>query len=252
MTELARTTCLNCGNAVNDNFCARCGQKSSVGRISVKETFSHFASVLFSFEGPFLLTLSELFKNPGKVAREYIEGKRVHYYKPLSFFVVMTAVYLILRSAVDYNPLEGRVAEDPNIEDPTIRFLMVEATKYMVAHINNILFTLVIGYATTAKLLFWKKYNWSEFAVPAFYLCGMYMIIGMISILIATYFEYDFQYLMLWILGVLNILMTATFFNNYSVSYFLRYVLVAIGTVAIYVTIGFGIAFLMVYIQYET
>ena len=49
--------CLNCGTALQGNFCAECGQPVSTGQISFEETIRNFFGITFALEGPLWLTI---------------------------------------------------------------------------------------------------------------------------------------------------------------------------------------------------
>jgi hypothetical protein len=89
-------TCLNCGAVLAENYCARCGQKSAVKRLSwhgfVEEVFHFFTHI----EKGFLRTTTQLIIHPGTVAKNYLDGKRKTYHKPLSFFIIWVAIYLVV------------------------------------------------------------------------------------------------------------------------------------------------------------
>jgi hypothetical protein len=90
------TTCLNCTAMLEDSakFCPACGQKSNTHRLS----FSHFSHEFFhalthADKGIFHL-LRELAIRPGKVAKEYIEGRRKKYFNPFSFFLILMGLFV--------------------------------------------------------------------------------------------------------------------------------------------------------------
>ncbi|HQV75647.1 MAG TPA: DUF3667 domain-containing protein, partial [Flavobacteriales bacterium] len=89
-------TCKNCAAELTDAFCATCGQRSDTHRISWKWLGEEFLSSVFVLERGILFTLKELFTRPGYMMREYLDGKRKAHFKPLSFVLVMAAVYSIL------------------------------------------------------------------------------------------------------------------------------------------------------------
>lgn len=82
--------------------------------------------------------------NPGVLFREYAAGKRKKYYRPVAFFVLLTAVYIVVRSLIGHDPFEDNPATT-NV--PESRSKMVEAGYSMARNINNILFTLVFSIA---------------------------------------------------------------------------------------------------------
>jgi Protein of unknown function (DUF3667) len=102
-------TCLNCGAVLTENYCARCGQKSAVKRLSwhgfVEEIFHFFTHI----EKGFLKTTIQVIIRPGTVSKNYLDGKRKNYHKPLSFFIIWVAIYLVvynLSVAISHYPNE--------------------------------------------------------------------------------------------------------------------------------------------------
>lgn len=89
-------TCLNCGAVLTENYCARCGQKSTVKRLTwhgfTEEVFHFFTHI----EKGFLKTTIQVVIHPGTVAKNYLDGKRKIYHKPVSFFIIWVAIYLVV------------------------------------------------------------------------------------------------------------------------------------------------------------
>ena len=89
-------TCLNCGAVLTENYCARCGQKSAVKRLSwhgfAEEVFHFFTHI----EKGFLKTTIQVIVHPGTVSKNYLDGKRKTYHKPISFFIIWVAIYLVV------------------------------------------------------------------------------------------------------------------------------------------------------------
>lgn len=88
-------TCLNCDAVLEKEFCSQCGQKSIEARIRVNEIVKEVLSNVFAFETPFLRTIVQLVIRPGKFCREFIEGQRKPFYKPIQFYIVCMAIYLL-------------------------------------------------------------------------------------------------------------------------------------------------------------
>ncbi|MBK9331712.1 MAG: DUF3667 domain-containing protein [Ignavibacteria bacterium] len=90
-------TCKNCGQKYEGNFCNNCGQKADTQRIDFKFFKKRIERVLFKFSDKGIFyTVRQLFTRPGIAAREYIEGKRVNHYDPLSLLILLAASYGIL------------------------------------------------------------------------------------------------------------------------------------------------------------
>ena len=90
------TTCLNCGNAFEGEYCPHCGQKANTKRLRLTETVNNFVGSFVGGDNKFLCTCRDLFIRPGHMIREYMQGKRIGYYNPLQLFVFLLTAYAIL------------------------------------------------------------------------------------------------------------------------------------------------------------
>lgn len=95
-------TCLNCGNSVTNKYCANCGQKSSVHRLSFKHFFAHeFLHGLFHIDKGIFFTVKELFTRPGFAALDYLEGKRTKYFNFFTLLLLTIGLILFTSHYVD-------------------------------------------------------------------------------------------------------------------------------------------------------
>ena len=104
--------CLNCGQPISDNdhFCSNCGQVNDELPLSIKQFVSEFFSGFFSFDTRFFKTFFPLLFKPGKVSKEYIEGKRRRYVNPFQLYLHVTIVFFLLQglfSALDEYKISG-------------------------------------------------------------------------------------------------------------------------------------------------
>ena len=86
--EHAAHACANCGAALSGRFCAQCGQPAHVHR-SLLHMFEELLHGIFHFETKAWRTLPLLMFRPGRLTREYIDGKRARYVGPLPLFLFM-------------------------------------------------------------------------------------------------------------------------------------------------------------------
>ena len=82
------TNCANCGSALAGRYCAQCGQSAHVHR-SLLHMGEELLHGIFHFETKAWRTLPLLLFRPGRLTREFIEGKRVRYVAPLPLFLFM-------------------------------------------------------------------------------------------------------------------------------------------------------------------
>ena len=85
--------CKNCDAALSGNFCANCGQKADIHRVTFKHFLHEFFHAFTHADKGILLLIKELVTRPGYVAREYLDGKRKKYFNPLSFLVIISSLY---------------------------------------------------------------------------------------------------------------------------------------------------------------
>lgn len=78
--------CADCGAEVAGRFCSNCGQAAHVHR-----TLLHLGEELLHgvmhFDGRLWRTLPLLIVNPGRLTREWVQGRRTRYVSPLAMFL---------------------------------------------------------------------------------------------------------------------------------------------------------------------
>src|SRR5688572_1443654 len=93
LTETANPeirTCKSCGNNFTGFYCNQCGEKVLDARDRTFKTFLSAILILVTFtDNKFLKTLWMIIRRPGLLSREYAEGKRVNYLRPLQLFFVL-------------------------------------------------------------------------------------------------------------------------------------------------------------------
>lgn len=110
------TNCLNCGGPLPENYCSTCGQKASTHRYSMKHFIEHdVIHGVWHVDKGILYTVKELFTRPGHSVREYVLGKRVHYFNFITLIVLILAMSSLLAPYVhikvsDLMPEAGKAA----------------------------------------------------------------------------------------------------------------------------------------------
>lgn len=82
----AAGNCTDCGLPVDGNFCANCGQPTHVHR-SLLHLVEEVLHGVVHFDGRIWRTLPLLAVNPGRLTREWIQGRRTRYVSPLAVFL---------------------------------------------------------------------------------------------------------------------------------------------------------------------
>ena len=109
------STCSDCGSETSGNFCANCGQPTHVHR-----TLLHLGEELLHgvmhFDARIWRTLPLLAINPGRLTREWVQGKRTRYVSPLAMFLFTIFVMFFALSFMpgfqtDVEPIAQQIAE---------------------------------------------------------------------------------------------------------------------------------------------
>ncbi len=90
--------CQNCQKIISteDNFCSECGQVNDTRRISIKQYFSVYFEDFFDFDNRFIRTVIPLLFKPGRVTKEYVEGRRMYYVNPFQLYLHITIVFFLI------------------------------------------------------------------------------------------------------------------------------------------------------------
>lgn len=90
--------CLNCGQPLlnNENFCSYCGQKNNTKALNFSNFLNNLFSGLFSYDSRFWKTFIPLLTKPGKVSKQYIEGKRARFVNPFQLYLNVSIIFFLI------------------------------------------------------------------------------------------------------------------------------------------------------------
>jgi len=238
--------CKNCGKHAPETYCQYCGEMTHYKRITFTDTLAQFLSASFSLEGRLLSTVAMMVRNPGRLFKDYISGKRRPYYKPVAFFMVLTAVYILIRLLLNYDPLEGQMLEVQAPEHAEVQNNAKRAARFMVSNINYIMFFLVFAIGLAMKLFYWKRYNLAEYTTMGFYMSGIYVITGLLFMLSSAFFSFHANQIQLLLLFIIITYSTASLIGKRSIGHLLKYGLVGMIAIFLYVLLGYSFSFVVV------
>lgn len=169
--------CLNCSETITANFCSNCGQKK-FKRIDKKYIWDELQYTVLHTNKGFLYSFKRLVQNPGKTAREFIDGKRVNHYKPILFLFLLSGISAFLSFKVlDFNAVLGAYFAKQKLNTGFMNDLMSFLSSY------NALFMLMLVplFALTTKIAFrsWG-HNYYEHLVMNTYILSFYSILNVV------------------------------------------------------------------------
>ena len=86
--------CANCGAVLQGPFCHACGQDSDTHKRSIGHLLMEMAESLFELDGRLMRTLPDLFLRPGRLARDYLEGRIARHVPPFRTFLVSLLIFI--------------------------------------------------------------------------------------------------------------------------------------------------------------
>ena len=88
--------CLNCNSPLSGQYCPNCGQRSRSRLISIWELVRDAFGDLFELDSRLWRTLVPLITRPGKLTRDYLEGRRARFMPPFRTYLVLSIVFFLV------------------------------------------------------------------------------------------------------------------------------------------------------------
>jgi hypothetical protein len=112
--------CKNCGADITGRYCASCGQHSDVSIPSLHKLFVEALGDLYNFDSRLWRSLGLLLFKPGRLTREYLEGRRARYVPPFRLYVVLSLTFFFVLAVLpDLNGNEGPSALVQGVDGET-------------------------------------------------------------------------------------------------------------------------------------
>ncbi|HEY7852832.1 MAG TPA: DUF3667 domain-containing protein [Caulobacteraceae bacterium] len=87
--------CPNCQTALRGPYCHVCGQNSDIHKRSLWRLIVESIEGLFHLDGRLRRTLPDLFFHPGRLARDYMEGRIARHVPPFRTFLVALLLFVL-------------------------------------------------------------------------------------------------------------------------------------------------------------
>lgn len=175
MTE----TCHNCSTLITGNFCSNCGQKK-YKRIDKKYIWDELQYTLFHTNKGFLYSIKKILSNPGKTAREFINGNRVNHYKPILLVFILSGI----ATFISYKLLKLKeVMNDYYTQSNINSSQMGDFMNFLSSYTSIIMLLLIPLFALSTWIAFKKwGHNYYEHLVMNAFILSFYTLISIIFI----------------------------------------------------------------------
>lgn len=179
--------CRNCTGEVSGKFCQHCGQKMEVPRITWRYLFDELQARLFGFDNRFLRTVKDLTIRPERVVQTVIDGIRVRYFGPLSYYFILITIYVLLVSLLDIDMAEytRTMTDSLRVSENTYQQNNQDALYNSIFSNFRFFSFVMIPFFILGTYLFFinKKYNFLETAVLVFYAMGHPIILNILFLI---------------------------------------------------------------------
>ncbi|MGK4566750.1 DUF3667 domain-containing protein [Flavobacterium sp. 3HN19-14] len=176
------------------NFCPACSQKSKLHRLSMHEVLQEAVHYFTHADKGFFQLIRDLALKNGRVAREYMDGKRKKYFPPLNFFLLSAAIYVFVATFHQHAPealtnkdIPASILKIKDAAERSYNILVyqrkLEADWFMYKY-SNIVALFVLPLTAFVFFIFYRKakYNYTEHLVANMYLGGFTILTSAIII----------------------------------------------------------------------
>lgn len=182
--------CLNCNREITENFCGNCGQKK-FKRIDRKYVVDELQYSLVHTNKGFFYSVKNILRNPGKTARNFIDGNRVNHYKPILLAFLLSGISTYFSANVlhmkeimlEYYRQSGELSP-----------FMIDVQTFISTY-NSALIFMAIPIISFNSWLVFRKWgqNFYEHVIMNTYGVILYMLLCYIAIYPVLYFLKDNQ-----------------------------------------------------------
>ena len=197
--------CKNCGFEVNRFYCPECGQKVYHERFTLR-VFTGVILHAFDIEHGFFYTAKMLLVDPGKMIREYLNGRTKDYYNPLKYFFLIVGINIIFMMWFGF--VENNISNVNEIigKGKEVSQAQTKMVDFMMQFMNFIVLLLLPVYSLISKM-YYKKYK-LHYGEQSIIICFIHGQTILITILFLPFFYFipalnDYLYLFAFIIALI-------------------------------------------------
>jgi hypothetical protein len=255
MTD-ATTHCHNCGTPLAGHYCHECGQKRGAARFTFARLLHEIPHAILHVDRGLPATLRALARHPGRTINDYLDGRRVRYFNPLTLLVLMAGLtafayssYPFEYAALNTNLTASLGAKYAEFGRLNFRFYSLTLLLYLPA-------ATVINWVCFAGMEPSRNRNFGEHLIVNAYVFGFFTLLMLLAFPFyalangGPWFAWVWSLAGLFIVAYHAVMLYATFHTpGKSASTLLRAV-VAVLVYLTMVTLGPIVFFFTVYVKY--
>jgi len=152
--------------------------------LNIRQLFSNALGHFFSLDSVVPKTILDLSRNPGQVAKHYVDGQRVTYVAPFRYCLTAVALMMVTYALVGNSANFTHVESKDRFSPSELKF-QVEIIEFLMRHLNKITLASLPIQALVVKWLFRKsRFNYAEVTSFSLYVLGHMSLVGSILALV--------------------------------------------------------------------
>ncbi|MDR0229168.1 MAG: DUF3667 domain-containing protein [Flavobacteriaceae bacterium] len=177
--------CTNCNQIITNTYCDNCGQKK-YSRLDKSYLIDEIKEILIYANKGFMYSVLKVAQNPGKTAKEFIDGKRINHYKPILLVFVLSGISaLISYQVLDFQKIMSNYFTSQKVYSP----FMADVFSFIASYNSFIMLSFIPMFALLTKIVFRKwGHNYYEHLVMNAYVLAFVTIIYILVFYPIAYF----------------------------------------------------------------
>ena len=142
--------CKNCQAGLNGAYCSTCGQKDVDLERPILGLLGDVIKETFELDGRSALTVKTLFRYPGLLTSEFLDGRRRRYSSPLRLYLVISIAFFVVVAWLAQSGILLEPGQDPGF-DAAIQ------ARFLSDDLPRLMFLLLPVFAVLLKIVFARR-----------------------------------------------------------------------------------------------
>ncbi len=93
-------SCLNCGAGLHGVYCHQCGQRATTSTPGIRDLLHEALHEFLYLDRKILRTVKVLVMEPGKITKDFVDGRRASYISPLRLYLAFSLLFFLVAAVV--------------------------------------------------------------------------------------------------------------------------------------------------------